>query len=42
MKKAAEHYSAFVDQWKTADPDLQPKVAEARARLERVRREAKS
>ena len=37
-KKAAEHYAAFVELWKHADPDLQPKVAEARTRLERVRR----
>jgi tetratricopeptide (TPR) repeat protein len=37
-KKAAEHYAAFVELWKRADPDLQPKVAEARTRLERVRR----
>jgi hypothetical protein len=28
-KKAAEHYAAFVELWKRADPDLQPKVAEA-------------
>jgi eukaryotic-like serine/threonine-protein kinase len=37
-KKAAEHYAAFVELWNRADPDLQPKVAEARTRLERVRR----
>ncbi|MEP6691090.1 MAG: hypothetical protein ABJD07_08025, partial [Gemmatimonadaceae bacterium] len=37
-KRAAEHYAAFVDLWKRADPELQPKVAEARTALERVRR----
>jgi tRNA A-37 threonylcarbamoyl transferase component Bud32/tetratricopeptide (TPR) repeat protein/TolB-like protein len=37
-KRAAEHYAAFVELWKRADPDLQPKVAEVRARLDRVRR----
>jgi tetratricopeptide (TPR) repeat protein len=31
--KAAEHYRAFIDLWKDADPPLQPKVAEARRRL---------
>ena len=37
-KRSAEHYAAFVELWKRADPDLQPKVAEARTRLELVRR----
>ena len=37
-KRAADEYAAFVELWKRADPDLQPKVAEVRARLERVRR----
>jgi tRNA A-37 threonylcarbamoyl transferase component Bud32/tetratricopeptide (TPR) repeat protein/TolB-like protein len=37
-KRAAEEYATFVELWKTADPDLQPKVAEVRTRLERVRR----
>jgi tetratricopeptide (TPR) repeat protein/TolB-like protein len=37
-KRAAEEYATFVELWKRADPDLQPKVAEARTRLERVRR----
>ena len=31
--KAAEQYTAFVDQWKNADPDLQPVVAQVRKRL---------
>ena len=38
FKKAAKHYGAFVELWKRADAELQPKVAEARVRLERVRR----
>jgi tRNA A-37 threonylcarbamoyl transferase component Bud32/tetratricopeptide (TPR) repeat protein/TolB-like protein len=37
-KRAAEEYATFVELWKGADPDLQPKVAEVRTRLERVRR----
>jgi tetratricopeptide (TPR) repeat protein len=37
-KRAAQQYSAFVELWKRADPDLQPKVTEVRARLERLRR----
>jgi eukaryotic-like serine/threonine-protein kinase len=37
-KRAAEHYATFVELWKRADPELQPKVAEVRARLDRVRR----
>ena len=37
-KRAAEHYATFVEMWKRADPDLQPKVAEGRTRLERIRR----
>jgi hypothetical protein len=37
-RRAAEHYASFVEQWKRADPDLQPKVADVRARLERVRK----
>jgi tetratricopeptide (TPR) repeat protein len=38
VKRAAAHYAAFVELWKRADPDLQPKVAEVRVRLERLRR----
>jgi tetratricopeptide (TPR) repeat protein len=34
--KAAEHYRAFIDMWKHADPDLQPRVAAARARIEKL------
>ena len=32
-EKAAAHYRAFVELWKNADPELQPRVAEARRRL---------
>jgi hypothetical protein len=31
--KAAEHYLAFVDLWKNADPELQPAVTAVRQRL---------
>jgi len=31
--KAALHYRAFIELWKNADPELQPRVAEARPRL---------
>jgi tetratricopeptide (TPR) repeat protein len=34
--RAVSHYSAFVRLWEHADPDMQPKVAEVRARLERL------
>ena len=37
-RRAAEHYSAFVELWKRADPELQPKVAQVRARLAALRR----
>jgi len=36
--KALEHYQKFADLWKDADPELQPKVREARARIEALRR----
>lgn len=36
--KAVEHYQRFVDLWKDADPELQPKVREAKARLDALRR----
>jgi tetratricopeptide (TPR) repeat protein len=35
-QNAAGHYLRFVELWKNADPELQPKVAEARARLARL------
>jgi tetratricopeptide (TPR) repeat protein len=31
--QAAEHYRRFIELWKGCDPELQPMVAEARARL---------
>jgi eukaryotic-like serine/threonine-protein kinase len=34
--KAASNYAKFVELWKDADPELQPKVREARARLARL------
>jgi tRNA A-37 threonylcarbamoyl transferase component Bud32/tetratricopeptide (TPR) repeat protein len=37
-KRAVASYAAFVELWKHADPDLQPRVAEVRTRLERLRR----
>lgn len=36
-RKAAEHYEQFVSLWKNADPELQPRVAEVRARLAKLR-----
>jgi tetratricopeptide (TPR) repeat protein len=37
-KHATEYYGRFVDFWKNADPDLQPRVVEARKRIERMNR----
>jgi hypothetical protein len=34
--KAASYYAKFVDLWKDADPELQPKLREVRARLARL------
>jgi tetratricopeptide (TPR) repeat protein len=34
--KAATYYAKFIELWKDADPDLQPKVAEVRRRLARL------
>ena len=36
-RKAAEHYEQFVSLWKNADPELQPRVAEVRARIAKLR-----
>ena len=36
--KALEHYEKFVELWKDADPELQPKVRAARARIDELRR----
>lgn len=35
-EKAAENYRAFIEFWKNADPELQPRVAEARRRLAKL------
>ena len=35
-QKAVSHYTQFVELWKNADPDLQPKVAEVKQRLARL------
>jgi len=34
--QAASYYQRFVDQWKNADPELQPRVQEIRQRLARL------
>jgi len=39
LENAALHYAQFVDLWEDADPELQPRVAAARARLEGIVRE---
>jgi hypothetical protein len=31
--RAVNYYSRFVELWKDADPDLQPRVKEAQARI---------
>jgi tetratricopeptide (TPR) repeat protein len=36
--KALTNYQKFVDLWKDADPELQPKVREARARIDVLRK----
>jgi len=36
--KALAHYQAFVELWKDADPELQPRVRDVRARVERIQR----
>ncbi len=35
-QKAIEHYNAFLEMWRDADPELQPVVEEVRARLARL------
>ncbi|MBW7932104.1 MAG: protein kinase [Gemmatimonadaceae bacterium] len=35
--KAIEHFEKFVELWKNADPELQPKVREAQDKLKRLR-----
>ncbi len=36
-QQAMTHYAAFVEQWKNADPDLQPAVATVKRRLDELR-----
>jgi tetratricopeptide (TPR) repeat protein len=36
-EKAVRHYSRFAELWKDADPELQPRVATARARIAQLR-----
>jgi tetratricopeptide (TPR) repeat protein len=38
VDKALGHYTAFVDLWKNADPELQPRVRDVRGRIERLQR----
>jgi len=35
--KALQHYQEFVDLWKTADPELQPRVRDVKSRIDRLR-----
>jgi tetratricopeptide (TPR) repeat protein len=37
-KRATEYYGRFVDLWAKADPELQPRVADARKRIEQLNR----
>ena len=37
-KLATEYYGRFVDLWAKADAELQPRVADARTRIERLNR----
>ena len=39
LARAESHYTAFVELWKNADPELQPKVAEVQKRLAAIRRQ---
>jgi tetratricopeptide (TPR) repeat protein len=38
VDKALTHYQAFVELWKDADPELQPRVRDVRGRVERLQR----
>jgi tetratricopeptide (TPR) repeat protein len=35
-QKAASHYMQFIELWKNADPEFQPRVAEARRKVARL------
>jgi tetratricopeptide (TPR) repeat protein/tRNA A-37 threonylcarbamoyl transferase component Bud32 len=39
LQKAIEHYTVFVTLWKNADAELQPRVKDVQARIERLRAE---
>jgi tetratricopeptide (TPR) repeat protein len=39
LEQAAGYYAAFVELWEDADPELQPRVQAARARMEEIVRE---
>ena len=39
-RSATEYYGRFVDLWQNADPELQPRVAEARKRIDQLNRGA--
>jgi len=41
-EKAIQHYRAFIDLWKNADAELQPRVTDARKRLSRLTAAEKS
>jgi tetratricopeptide (TPR) repeat protein len=38
-RRALEYYGKFVDMWKKADPELQPRVAEVRQRIAELTRQ---
>jgi tetratricopeptide (TPR) repeat protein/tRNA A-37 threonylcarbamoyl transferase component Bud32 len=38
VRHATEYYGRFLDLWKNADPELQPRVTDARARIDRLNR----
>ena len=35
-QRAASHFAAFIDLWKNADPELQPRVMDAKRRFARL------